>query len=51
MKVTLHEICLLPCEISDSKVYDADIYQVLAVVMSRCLHDERVHTQNECNLI
>lgn len=38
MKVTLHEICLLPCEISDSKVYDADIYQVLAVVMSRCLH-------------
>lgn len=38
MKVILHEICLLLCKISDSKVYDADIYQVLVVVMSGCLH-------------
>ena len=38
MTVTLHEICLLPCKISDSKVYDAVIYQVLAVEMSGFLH-------------
>lgn len=50
MKVTLHEICLLPCKISDSKVYDVDIYQVLAVEISGVCTGRYVHTQNECNL-